>query len=232
MSAGTLALLHIKGWRVSIATMTPGDCGSAKYRREDISRIRCAEATEAAALLDGTYHCLGCDDAFVMYDRPTLLRAIELLRKVRPTVVFAPSPSDYMADHEVTSALIQTACFVCGMPNIQTPGEEPFEKIPYLYYVDPVEGMDKLGNLIEPSVLVDITEMMETKEKMLCCHASQREWLMAHHGMDEYVESMKRFARKRGERIGCRYAEGFRQHLGHPFPKDSILKTELGKLVH
>jgi LmbE family N-acetylglucosaminyl deacetylase len=206
MSAGTLALLHIKGWRVSIATMTPGDCGSAKYRREDISRIRCAEATEAAA--------------------------IELLRKVRPTVVFAPSPSDYMADHEVTSALIQTACFVCGMPNIQTPGEEPFEKIPYLYYVDPVEGMDKLGNLIEPSVLVDITEMMETKEKMLCCHASQREWLMAHHGMDEYVESMKRFARKRGERIGCRYAEGFRQHLGHPFPKDSILKTELGKLVH
>lgn len=29
---------------------------------------------------------------------------------------------------------------------------------------------------------------------------------MAHHGMDEYIESMKRFAQKRGFKINCKYA--------------------------
>ena len=62
---------------------------------------------------------------------------------------------------------------------------------------------------------------------MLCCHASQRNWLMTHHGIDEYVLSMKRFAGERGKLAGCEYAEGFRQHLGHGYPQDNILKREL-----
>ncbi len=40
MCAGTLALLHDRGWDIHIATMTPGDCGSAELGREEISRIR------------------------------------------------------------------------------------------------------------------------------------------------------------------------------------------------
>jgi hypothetical protein len=66
---------------------------------------------------------------------------------------------------------------------------------------------------------------------MLCCHDSQRNWLMSHHGMDEYVESMKRFARQRGKKANCDYAEGFRQHLGHGYPQDNRLKKELSKRV-
>lgn len=74
--AGTLALLRKKGWQIHIATMTPGDCGTVQYSREEISRIRRAEAAKAASLLDGTYHCLECDDIFILYDRPSLLKAI------------------------------------------------------------------------------------------------------------------------------------------------------------
>jgi LmbE family N-acetylglucosaminyl deacetylase len=118
------------------------------------------------------------------------------------------------------------------MPNIEIEGVEPFEPVPHLYYVDPVEGKDKFGSPIRPSILVDIGAVMETKEAMLCCHASQRNWLMVHHGMDEYVLSMKRLAEQRGQEIGCRYAEGFRQHLGHGYPQGNILKEILGDLVH
>jgi LmbE family N-acetylglucosaminyl deacetylase len=64
--AGTLALLHKKGWQIHIATMTPGDCGTVQYNREEISRIRRAEAAKAASLLQGTYHCLEYDDIFIM----------------------------------------------------------------------------------------------------------------------------------------------------------------------
>jgi LmbE family N-acetylglucosaminyl deacetylase len=228
MCAGTLALLHEKGWEVHIGTMTPGDCGSAEYNREEISRIRRAEAAKSARILDGAYHCLECDDVFIMYDRETLLKAIGLLREVVPAIVFAPSPSDYMIDHEMTSRIAQTACFASGMPNVETEGVEPFEPVPYLYYVDPVEGTDKLGSPIKPGILVDISSVMDTKEEMLCCHESQRNWLMTHHGMDEYVLSMKRFAEQRGREINCSYAEGFRQHLGHGYPHDNILKSILG----
>jgi LmbE family N-acetylglucosaminyl deacetylase len=232
MCAGTLALLQKKGWRVHIATMTPGDCGTVEYSREEISRIRKAEAAKAAALLDGSYHCLECGDAFIMYDKLSLLKAIELVRKVRPTIVFALSPTDYMVDHETASRLAQSACFCCGVVNIETPGAEPFEPVPHLYYADPVEGKDNLGTEIKPGMIVDITSAMSTKEKMLCCHESQRNWLLKHHGMDDYVGMMKGFAQKRGGEIGCEFAEGFRQHLGHAYPQNNILRAELGRLVH
>ena len=73
MCAGTLALLHERGWQVHIATMAPGDCGTVQYTREEISRIRKGESAKAAAILDGHYHCLECGDIFIMYDRGTLL---------------------------------------------------------------------------------------------------------------------------------------------------------------
>ena len=42
---------------------------------------------------------------------------------------------------------------------------------------------------------------------------------------------MKRFSEQRGKEINTGYAEGFRQHLGHGYPHDNILKTILGDLV-
>jgi LmbE family N-acetylglucosaminyl deacetylase len=230
--AGTLALLHKKGWQIHIATMTPGDCGTVQYSREEISRIRKAEAAKAAGMLDGSYHCLECDDIFIMYDRPTLLKAIEMLRKVRPTIVFTTSPSDYMVDHEMASKIAQTACFACGVVNIETAGAEPFEPVPYLYYMDAAEHKDKCGTKIKASTIVDTTSVADIKEKMLCCHESQRHWLMTHHGMDEYVNMMKVYDQKRGREINSHFAEGFRQHLGHAYPQDNILKAELSGLVH
>ncbi len=229
---GTLALLQKKGWQIHIATMTPGDCGTVQYSREEISRIRRAEAAKAAGILNGSYHCLESNDIFIMYDRPNLTRAIELMRKVRPAVVFTTSPSDYMVDHEMASKIAQTACFACGVVNIETPGAEPFEPIPHLYYMDPVEGKDNLGTEIKPGTIVDISSVMDVKEKMLCCHESQRNWLLKHHGIDDYVISMKKLSEERGRQINSQFAEGFRQHLGHAYPQDNILKAELGDLVH
>ena len=230
--AGTLALLGQKGWDIHITTMTPGDCGSAEYDREEISNIRRKEAANGAKIIDGKYSCLECDDVFIMYDRSTLLKVIEVIRRVKPAIVFAPSPRDYFVDHENTSRLVWTGCFSAGIPNIAIAGVEPFEPIPYLYYVDATGCVDIFGNQIKPTTLIDITDTIETKEKMLCCHESQRNWLRLHHGIDEYVISMKRFAKDKGSLIQKNYAEGFRQHLGHAFPKDNILKTELGQQVH
>lgn len=227
MCAGALALLKHAGWDVHIATMTPGDCGSITHSREEISKIRRKEAADSAKLLGGRYYCAECEDVFVMYDKSSLLKTIEVIRKVRPTIVFAPSPQDYFVDHENTAQLVRTACFACGIPNVQTPGTTPHEFVPYLYYADPVEGKDIYGNPMTPGIYINITSVIDTKEKMLCCHKSQRDWLKAHHGMDEYVEFMKRHSRMRGQQTDCDYAECFRQHLGSSYPQENRLKNKL-----
>ena len=232
LCVGTLALLRQKGWNVQMATMTPGDCGSVEYNREEISKIRKAEASKASSILDVEYYCLESEDVFIMYDKPTLIKTIALIRKTQPQIVFTMSPSCYMVDHETTSKIVQTACFCGGVVNIETPGIDPYFSIPHLYYVDALEGKDKFGKDVKPGMIVDISSVIDTKEEMLKCHDSQRSWLKKQHGIDEYLHTMKGFSEKRGEEIDVNFGEGFRQHLGHAYPQDNILEQELGSLVH
>ncbi len=228
MCAGTLSLLKNQGWEIHIATMTPGDKGTAELSRKEISLIRKSEAQKAAELIDGTYHCLEFEDAYILYDRKTINEATALIRKIKPDIVFTASPDDYMVDHEMTSMIVQTACFACGIKNMEVQ-EEIYEPVPYLYYCDAMEGKNKLGKPLQPAIYVDISDEMPVKEKMLACHESQRDWLLKHHKMDEYILAMKRFAEIRGKEIKTQYAEGFRQHLGHGYPQNNILKKILGK---
>jgi LmbE family N-acetylglucosaminyl deacetylase len=230
MCAGTLSLLKKQGWEIHVATMAPGDKGTASLSREEISTIRKAEATRSAELLGGTYHCLEFEDAYILYDRQTINAVTELLRMVKPSVVFTASQQDYMVDHEMTGKIVQTACFACGIKNMEV-REEAFEPVPYLYYSDAMEGKDILGKPLKPEIYVDISDEMDIKEKMLACHESQRNWLLMHHKIDEYILAMKRFSAIRGKEINTTYAEGFRQHLGHGYSQDNILKKILGNKV-
>ncbi len=229
--AGTLALLANKGWEIVIATMTPGQAGSVELGPEEISAVRRREAAESAALLNGRYFCLESEDVFIAYDKTTLLKAIELIRKVRPSIVFTASPSDYMIDHEVASKITQTACLASCIPNIKIEGVSSMDEIPVLYYCDPVQGIDIYGNEIKAAFYVDVSSTIDIKEKMLCCHKSQRDWLRKISNVDEYVNIMKEFSERNGKKAQCRDAEGFRQHLGFSFPSNNILKSELGHLI-
>jgi LmbE family N-acetylglucosaminyl deacetylase len=222
MCAGTLSLLGKAGWEIHIATMAPGDKGTAEYSREEISKIRRAEAIRAAGIISATYHCLELEDVYILYDRVSINRTTALIRNIKPSVVFTASPNDYMADHELTSMIVQTACFASGIKNMEV-DSTPFEPVPYLYYCDPMEGKDIFGKAVVPSMYADITVEIKVKEQMLARHESQRNWLLTHHKVDEYILAMKRFANVRGQEIGVEYAEGFRQHLGHGFPQDNIL---------
>jgi LmbE family N-acetylglucosaminyl deacetylase len=229
LCAGTLSLLNKAGWSVHIATVATGDKGTTVHSRDDLILIRNAEAKKAAGLIGGTYHCLDFDDIYIVYDRASINKATALIRRVQPSIVFTSSPADYMLDHEITSLIAQTACFSAGMKNMDV-AEKSFEPVPYLYYCDPIEGKDRFGEIARPSTFVDISDEIGMKEKMLACHESQQSWLLSHHD-SEYILAMKRFSAKRGNEINTTYAEGFRQHLGHGYPPDNILKEILGNLV-
>jgi LmbE family N-acetylglucosaminyl deacetylase len=231
LCGGTLIrLAQEKKWQVHIASMTAGDCGSVQYGPEEISRIRRKEGADAAALIGATYHCLEEHDLLVFYNERALERVTRLLREVRPSIVITHSTADYMPDHEMTSYVARAAAFAAPAPNfLRGRGHGPaLDRIPHLYYADAVEGKDTLGRALPPSFCVDVSGVMDTKTEMLACHASQRDWLRKHHGMDHYLNAMKDWSAQRGKPCGVAFAEGYRQHLGHSYPQDNLLGQLLG----
>jgi LmbE family N-acetylglucosaminyl deacetylase len=231
MVAGTLALLAKRGWEVHIVSSTPGDCGSAEKGPEEISRIRRQENINAAAIIGATYHCLELRDVHIVFDKDSIQRVLKLTRSIAPTLMFTHSLQCYMGDHEETAKLARTASIGSFIPNACSGPIIPGAGVPHFYYADPAGAVDYFGNRAIATTLVDISSTIKTKEKMLKAHASQRSWLQAHYGVDEYIHMMKRTSASRGEEIGVKFAEGFRQHRGQGYPTDCILTRELGDLV-
>lgn len=226
LCAGTLIRLKEEhGFDVHIATMTPGDCGSTEMGSYEISRVRRLEGAAAAACIQATYHCLEERDLLVTYCERALEKVTRLLRKVRPSILLTHSPSDYMLDHEMTSTLTRAAAFAAPVPNFLSDRDlgAPLDHIPHLYYCDAIEGKTPLGEDVPPGFYIDISGQVELKTKMMACHASQRNWLMKHHGLDSYLQALRDWSSRRGGECGVTFAEGFRQHLGHSYPHDNRL---------
>lgn len=230
---GTLLRLRGAGWALGICTMTAGNCGSATHSEEEIMRIRLAEAQAAAAMLGGEHFCVGERDAEFFADAGTVRRVTAILRLFDPDVVITHSPVDYMIDHEETSRIVRAAAFVKAVPLYRDSdghggGGRP---TPALYYADPIEGRGPLGERIRPQFYLDVSDVMPRKRDLLACHASQREWLRSHHGIDEYLNRMTEWAAAYGKECGAAYAEGLRQHLGHGYPREPVLQLVLAPFL-
>jgi N-acetylglucosamine malate deacetylase 1 len=229
LCAGTLLrLAREHGYEIHIATMTAGDCGSAEYVPEEIAAIRREEGRRAALIGDAMYHCLEELDLRVHYgDRP-LEKVVKLINALQADVVITHAREDYHMDHEETSKIVRAATFAAPIPNFLHGRHQhpPIEAIPHLFYCDPLEGKDIYGRAVEPDFRIDISSTLELKGKMLAAHESQRAWLRKHHGVDNLVDSMLTWSRSRSLTGGA--AEGFRQHLGHSYPQNNLLKELLG----
>jgi len=230
LAGGTLALLAGAGHTVTIATLTPGDCGSADLGPDEIADLRRREAAAAAVHIGANYVCLEMRDLVIFNDDAARRRVTEALRQARPDIVLASSPVDYHCDHEAASALARDACFAAPTPNYRT-GSDPLDAIPHLYFMDPVGGRDREENLLRPDFVVDVAAAIERKRAMLAEHASQRSWLRKHHGNDEYIQQMDQWTRERGALAGASHGEGFRQYRGHPYPRTPLLQELLAGVV-
>lgn len=231
MCGGTLALLAQKGHEIHVAVMAGGEMGSPTLAPQAIRAKRLSEAAEAAAVIGAHFHYAGGYDIEVDYNAVYRKRAIRVLREADAQVVFAPPPMDYLIDHEETSRLVRTAAFIAPCPNFDCDvPTKPTSGIPHLYYWDATGLKDIFGRPLPLTCAVDVSAVMDTKTRMLACHASQREWLHFVMGWDEYLENMKRQSAQEGGRVGFQFAEGFIQHVGAGHPQDNILKRLLGDL--
>lgn len=228
LAGGTLAMLARLGHEITIATMTPGDCGSSTLGPDEIAAVRRGEAANAAAMIGARYLCVEMRDLAIFNDDPSRRSVVQVLRQTRPEIVLTAAPSDYLCDHENTSVLVRDACFPAPAPNYKAGSDDPpLAAIPHLYFMDPLEGRDRSGKVVVPDFIVDVAATFATKREMLACHASQRSWLKDHHGAGDYLDEMEGWTRERGKLAGVEYGEGFRQYLGHAYPQSPLLQELL-----
>lgn len=230
LAGGSLALLAAAGHSIAIVTMTPGDCGSADLSAEEIAAQRRTEAASAAHCIGAEYRCAEFRDLAIFNDDTSRRRIVEIVRRYKPNLVLTSSPIDYMCDHEATSALVRDACFAAPARNYNTRDlqpAQPLAAIPHLYFMDPIGGVDRDGAPVAADFYVDVSGVFEKKTAMLARHKSQREWLLKHHGIDDYLAMMERWTREIGQRAGMEMAEGFRRYKGHPYPQSGLLEELL-----
>jgi LmbE family N-acetylglucosaminyl deacetylase len=214
--AGTLVLLAQAGFEPHMMNVSRSNLDSNELSEEAITRIRRQEAENSARVIQAVYHPPIADDLMIFYENSLLRRMTAIVREIQPTIVLLPSLNDYMEDHTNTARLVITACFSRAMRHYTSiPPHQATAQDMYLYHAQPHTNRDGIRTLVVPELFVNISNVMDTKLKMLSCHASQRQWLDETQGLDDYLETMRQssleVAQMRPE-CNWQYAEGFRQH--------------------
>lgn len=205
LCGGTLARYAAAGDSVTMVTIANGNLGTVDLDRETIAKVRLKEAEAAAAIIGARFECLGVSDVEVLPDLETKSKLTALIRRVRPDLILAHSPDDYMHNHRNASMLAVDASFDATIPNIKSDQPHMADLLPIMF-MDTVTGVG-----FQPAEYVDITEHFETKRRMLACHESQAAWIAAHDKAD-LISVMEVHSRFRGIQAGVRYAEGFQPY--------------------
>lgn len=234
VAAGTLALLHKRGWDVHLMNLANGCCGSTVTSRAETARIRLAESKLAAAHLKATHYNPIFNDLEVDYTQEAIKHLLGIVRKVQPSIVLTHAPLDYMEDHMQTCRLAVTAAFAKGVPNYPDPTESGYVDAYYsdvtVYHAQPHGNRTPLSQIVRPGLVVYVDSVMDIKRAMLAEHRSQQQWLKESQGMNSYLQTMHELGievagmhrnQSAMDMLG-QYAEGWTRHLHLGFSASQI----------
>jgi len=213
--AGTLAALAQRGVEVHIAVATDGWCGSYELDGPAIAAVRLEEARRAAEVAGAaSFHHLGMHDQGTEVTIERRRELVNLIRRLKVTVLLGHSPNDYHVDHRNAGELIFQARCAATVPNFAD--EPPLVRPPHAALIDNEQGIG-----FDPHVWIDIGETIDVKRRMLAAHESQVE-LMRVMYHEDICEMVDRLARMRGGQRGCEYAEAFRGCGTYPEPDGAL----------
>ncbi len=203
---GTLLVHQKKGYKTGIIDLTKGELGT-----RGTPQIRAKESAEASKILKlSVRENLGLTDAFFENSKENQLRVVEQIRKYQPAIVITNAIYDRHPDHPRSSSLIETACFLAGLPSLKTEldGEEQEAFRPSKLYFC-IQSITR-----EPDLLVDVSEVEEQRIEAIKAFKSQfydpkseePETYISSSGFMKMIEAR---SREFGHRIGVDHAEGF-----------------------
>jgi LmbE family N-acetylglucosaminyl deacetylase len=183
--AGGLAALYRRaGHVVKMVSLTNGEAGHHIMHGSQLALRRRAEAQAAGAVIGAEYEILDTPDGQLVPSLDNRFRVIALIRAFRPDLVLTHRPNDYHPDHRYTSQLVQDAAYMVTVPAL-VPEWPHLAKNPVIAYV--ADGFQK-PYPFQPSVAVDVTDVLDCIVDMLHCHESQfYEWLPYGSGSLEQV---------------------------------------------
>lgn len=229
---GTCLRLRDLGWDVHYMNIANGSCGTAVDPEDVIIPKRRAEAQAACELVGFTWHPPIVNDLEVYHCNEQIRQVLAVIRDVKPTILLAQSPQDYMEEHVNACRVACTAAFCRGMLNYYSvPARDTITDDVTIYHAMPHGLCDALRKQLRAGQYVDIALQLAEKRRMLACHASQKEWLDVSQGMDSYLDTMEEFGHQIGAlsgRFAC--AEGWRRHshLGYSGAEIDPLSNALG----
>jgi len=199
--SGTLIKLKNQGYSVGIIDLTKAELstrGTVELRAEEAKKageILKLDLRENAALNDGDI-CL---------DANSKQTIINIIRKYRPQIVFAPYWEDRHPDHIKTSHLISESFFLSGLSKIKTayPEFRPKQIIYFFHH-----------EVIKPSFIVDISDEFKTKMESIKAYKSQffnkeSEEKETYISRPQFIESISTRAKYFGFQIGVEFGEPF-----------------------
>jgi LmbE family N-acetylglucosaminyl deacetylase len=233
MMGGTALLLKDKGCTIHHINVANGSAGSTELRPEEIAAARRQEAIASSKLLGSIFHESLVEDLEVFYEQDLIRTITGLVRQVKPDIVLTQSMEDYMEDHMNTARVAVTATFLRSVRNYRSIPDEPaFFGDAMLYHATPHILSDMMRRPITPELYIDVGAVIDRKERMLACHASQKQWLDRTQGFDSYLKTMRETTETVGGMSGrFRFAEGWRRHSHVGFTRQDCdpLSGLLGK---
>lgn len=204
--AGTLVRAIGQGKKVGIVDLTQGELGT-----RGSAQLRLQEAARAQEILGiHARENLGMKDGFFSHDEAHLRQVIVPIRKYQPDIVLCNAVTDRHPDHGRGAKLVSEACFLAGLPKIETEYEGKSQKAwrpkaVYHYIQD---------RFLKPDFVVDITDQWEVKRQSIMAYSSQ------FYNPDstepdtpiatpEFLDFLEGRASQFGRSISVKYAEGF-----------------------
>ena len=205
--AGTLINEVRRGKKAGIVDLTQGELGT-----RGTIETRYQEAADAAKIMGVVAReNLKFRDGFFRNDEEHQLKVIQALRKYRPDVVIANILEDRHPDHGRAGNLVYEACFLSGLRQVKTVGEDGAEQDKWrprmlLHYIQ--------DRFYEPDLIVDITDSFEQKMEAVRAYRTQFHDPASaepntYISSPEFMQAIEGRARLLGKRIGVQFAEGF-----------------------
>ena len=157
---GTVVNIVRSGRTAGIVELTHGEMGT-----RGTADIRRRESQEAAKILGASFReQLDFGDGGLRTGREEELQLIEVIRKFRPEIVFAPWPDERHPDHARAGQLVTDASFYAGLRKITTKHEahRPQAVVYFVQYHIPAI-----------SFVVDVTDSWKTRMEAVGAYKSQ-----------------------------------------------------------
>ena len=199
---GTLLVARNRGWKTAVVEMTRGELGT-----RGTVEIRARECEDAAKVLGLTYRGnLGLPDGGVRDTDEARRGVVRMLRAMRPRLVLAPPIwSDHHPDHLATGELLKRSLYLSGIGKL-VPELPPYRPRALLHYMG--------SRVQQPTLIVDVSSVIEERRKAVLCHASQvgpatREEPVTRISHPDFLSAVDARLRHYGWMIGVPYGEAY-----------------------